>query len=502
MVLKMCHEIGDDLGKLTFGLGPCPQPAHVFDSPRETKAGYSFLDDPSNPFASESDYLLRAVLSDRVTPIPYFLLDSRNKVLWLPGPCYEYINLSVDVMMKLFVVTHITSGSPGRGSELASQLLRNVAGGSIRSLFYLFNIFLTMGTHNKNSHVSNEDKNIVRAPWPHLVPHWLTMLVRVRPFVVTLQLYFRGFRQAYNAHYYIYHGVHRPVNTSDLSQAMAHHTNRHLGIRITLKLWRHIMSWIVADNFSVFQHAQLTTEAVHLGFGHQATTASGSYASDLRLPQALDKTIFFKTLKNGGTWQMLIDLGDELFCRLSQGDQHRNQVMARITTALNPLSSRGVGGDDRDVSGLVDHVIDRAVHLMLPRISAAMNRTLAHMQATFLHTTLPLLQESTIIPPPPVLVDPACSAHLSQHRGQASSFRALQGQATQILYSSTESLLYVTPTGKCTCFRCRPMLIGFQAQARRNRSSWPLKKMTMAGAPHYFCRSSRCTSNTRPEPST
>jgi hypothetical protein len=130
MVQCLHHEIGQDLHRLTFGLGPCDRPTHVYDSLRETKAGYSFLDDLSIPFASQSNLLLRAVLTDRITPIPYFLLDSHNKVLWLPGPCYEYLNLSYDVMMKLFVVTHITSGSPGQGSELASQLLRNISGGS------------------------------------------------------------------------------------------------------------------------------------------------------------------------------------------------------------------------------------------------------------------------------------------------------------------------------------------------------------------------------------
>jgi hypothetical protein len=253
MVLRLDYEIGQDLMKLTFGLGQCPFPAHIFDSPRETKAGYSFIDDPSNPFAAESTRLLQAVLKEGITPNPYYLLDSKNKVVWLPGPCYEYINLSYDVMMKLFVVTHVTSGSPGRGTELASQLLRNVAGGSIRSLFFLFNIFLLMGTHNKTSHVSNEDKNIVRAPWQAITQHWLTMLVRVRPFVVTLVLYFQGMKHAYCVHHYIYYAVNRPANTSDLSKALAYHTHRLLGIRITLKQWRHIMSWFVADNFKVFQ---------------------------------------------------------------------------------------------------------------------------------------------------------------------------------------------------------------------------------------------------------
>ena len=117
----------------------------------------------------------------------------------------------------------------------------------------------------------------------------------------------------YNAHSYIYHGVHHPVNTSDLSKALAHHTHRLMGVRITLKQWRHIMSWIVADNYRIFQHAHLQTEAVHVGFGHEATTASGSYASDLRLPVEVDKTIFFTTIKNGAVFQMIIGLGLDLF---------------------------------------------------------------------------------------------------------------------------------------------------------------------------------------------
>jgi hypothetical protein len=449
MAIAMQKEIDEDLHKLTFGLGHCQLPVHVYDSPRETKAGYCFLDDPANKFAAQSELLLRAVLKDRASPVPFFVVDSNNKVIWLPGPCHEYINLSFDVMMKLFVVTHITAGSPGRGSELSSQLLRNMSGGSIRSIFVLFNIFLLMGTHNKTSHVSNQDKNIVRAPWQPLAQQWITMLARVRPFVVTLQLYFRGTRLGHNAHYYIYHGVHHPVTTSDLSKALAYHTHRHLGILITLKQWRHIVSWVVADNYRLFQHAHLQTEAVHVGFGHEATTASGSYASDLRLPVEIDKTIFFTTIKNGATWQLIVGLGKELFHRLSQGDQHRNHIISEITAALNPsLLPMTDAPPVPEPSTSVDHTVDRLLHLMLPRITTAMNRALAHAQAVFMHKTLPLLQHSTIIPPNPTLVNPAWAYYLSQHRRQESTFRTHQGDALQAMHDNELSLLYITPTGE------------------------------------------------------
>src|SRR6266487_1183805 len=126
------------------------------------------MDLPSNPFAQERELLLRTVLSPLYRGPSLYFVNSEDCVLWKPGPCYEYLHLSDDLLQRLFVATHLTSGPTGRETELASKLIRNVAGGSMRNVLYLFNIFLSMGTHNKTSHVSNEDKNMVRAPWQGL----------------------------------------------------------------------------------------------------------------------------------------------------------------------------------------------------------------------------------------------------------------------------------------------------------------------------------------------
>lgn len=210
------------------------------------------------------------------------------------------------------------------------------------------------------------------------------------------------------------------------------------------------MAWVVADNHRIFQHAHLQTEAVHDGFGHKAETASESYASDLRTPLEINKTIFFTTIKNRATWQLIMGLSQELFFHLTQGDQHRNRIIAKISEALNPamLSMANVDAACHDVTSTVDHTVDRLMHSMLPQITSTMNRTLAHSQSIFLNKTLPLLQESTIIPPSPILINPAWVHYLSQRRGQESSFHKHQGDAVQAMHDNELSLLYITPTGE------------------------------------------------------
>jgi hypothetical protein len=182
-------------------------------------------------------------------------------------------------------------------------LIENVPGGSIRNVFFLYNIFLMMGTHNKTSHAT-EDKNMVRIPFQALVPLRLTMLVRVQPFVVALQEGLFRKSAAVNTRRYLYRGVHGPMTTQDLSEAMATETERLLSIRLTLRDWRHITSWFIKENSSLFEATEGSTSVAHLGFGHTAEISRREYAKDDRLPEGVDKMMFFATAKE---WCCLAD---------------------------------------------------------------------------------------------------------------------------------------------------------------------------------------------------
>jgi len=453
MVMRLNNEIADGIERLTFGLGALEVPEHVSESPREARADFGFIDHPSNIFHKERDMLLRYILSGRNPGVRMYSIDGDDQIVWLAGPCHEYLALADSVLKQLFVATHLTVGPPARGTEVTSQLIRNVAGGSFRNILFLFNIFLSMGTHNKTSHVTNEDKNIVRAPWPMLVPHWLTMLVRIRPLVVTLQLYFRGSRHGYRAEHYLYPGLQRPESTSDLSKAMSFHTSRILGVSITLKLWRQVVAWFVAENARLFERPHMHTTVAHLGFGHSSVINSRHYAGDARLPVELDKSIFFISLMNSATWHILLDLDDQLLRAMVVGDYNRNRVMHRIESVMNPSAANhlmcpGESDGDGKVSGIpLEHAARRLMYQMLPEINNTVNRAFSHSLSQFVATTLPLLRESSFIPPMPALVNPLCAAQLSEHLGRPSSFRSSQGLATQIMYENETSLLYITPTG-------------------------------------------------------
>ncbi len=160
MVLRLDNEIADGIDRLTFGLGALEVPTHVSESPREAAADFGFMDHMSNPFHQEKHELLRHIFSGRNPGVQMYAVDGGDQIIWLAGPCHEYLALADAVLKQLFVATHLTVGPPARGTEITSQLIRNVAGGSFRNVLFLFNIFLFMGTHNKTSHVSNEDKNI------------------------------------------------------------------------------------------------------------------------------------------------------------------------------------------------------------------------------------------------------------------------------------------------------------------------------------------------------
>src|SRR6201999_2319547 len=101
--------------------------------------------------------------------------------------------------------------------------------------------------------------------------------------------------------------------SSQLSEAMAQHTSRLLGIRITISLWRHIATWFL-NHHSVRHQESVTLSnramlASQTGHGEKM---HGSYGGDARIPSDTDFHIFFGTMKLSGVWHELLGFDPEL----------------------------------------------------------------------------------------------------------------------------------------------------------------------------------------------
>ena len=408
---------------------------------------FGFIDHPRNPFSAKSRDLLHAIITHPELHRVFNTVDHNNKIVWLPGPCNQYINKMDNTMGKVFTVIQYTAGAPGRLTEAASRLIRNVPGGSIRNVFvWCCHVLVEMGTFNKTSHATGRDQTMVRATLIRIGRLLIRILVYIRPLLVEWQLYFRGANMAYNAAHYLYMGHYRPTEGSDLSKHFTSLSNRLLRFDLLPSEWRHVASFFMAENAVLFQRAQIQTSAGDIQIGHSGLMGSEYYAQDANVPPDVDKTVFMATIRNSATWHILQEFEEDLWRFIEQGNENRLKKMAIIDSIRRP-----------PLSGLA--MPPSRIHRPLPSIPVQPERTdlaslfgenLAKFTGYMMHYMRPDLQmprsnphhQPRLLPQPHLLIN----ARKLQN-DENFTFRPGQAAASQILYDKVHHLGIFTGTG-------------------------------------------------------
>lgn len=293
-------------------------PGVVHEEPRNTSVGYSCFRDPHNAFLRHKDDLLQAILTHPRLRSHFYCIDQHGRITWRAGPCLAYLEDCHNAEMKLFSATQTSVGEPGRGTEVASHLIENISGGTIRNAFTMFQYFCMMGTFNKGSHMTEHDTHMMRVPHPEIGRLWMLYLTFVRPLILVWQKYFHGHQAAARAKSHLFFGLHRAVTSSELSRNLSYHTHRILGVEISISLWRHIVTWFLNHHSARFHnHLALSNRsALAIQMGHSETTHS-LYAADSRLPSKIDYHVFFQTMRTSGIWHDLLGLTSKLLRDMS-----------------------------------------------------------------------------------------------------------------------------------------------------------------------------------------
>ena len=282
-------------------------PGVVHEEPRNRSLGYSCFREPINSFCQHRFDLVQALLTHPSLRGRFHFIGRDRKIMWKAGPCFAYMAACHNLEMLLFCATQTSVGEPARGSEIASHLISNVAGGSIRNVFIMFQYFCMMGTFNKTSHFTERDVTMMRVPHPEVGRLWILYLTFIRPTVVIWQHYFSGQRAAARARDHLFFGPHRPVTSSELSRSLSHHTHRILNIKISISLWRHIVTWFLNHHSVRFRehNSLLSRSALAVQSGH-SEGVHALYAADVRLPFGIDFHKFFDTMRTSGVWHTLV----------------------------------------------------------------------------------------------------------------------------------------------------------------------------------------------------
>ena len=167
-------------------------PGVVHEEPRNRSIGYSCFEEPSNSFRGHRHDLAQAILTHPSLRGRFHFVSREGKIIWKAGPCFAYMATYHEVEMLLFCGTQTSVGEPARGSEIASHLVSNVAGGIIRNLLIMFQYPCMMGTFNKTSHLTEHDLAMMRVPHPEIGRLLMMCLTFIRPIIVVWQTYFSG----------------------------------------------------------------------------------------------------------------------------------------------------------------------------------------------------------------------------------------------------------------------------------------------------------------------
>lgn len=423
-------------------------PGIVHEEPRNRTVGYSFLHDPANTFHQHRLDLLHVILTHPSLRGRFHFVTKEQKLVWKAGPCFAYMALCHELEMLLFCGTQTSVGEPARGTEIASHLLGNIAAGTIRNVFVLFQHFCMMGTFNKTSSLTGHDVTMMRVPHPEIGRLWIIYLTFIRPTVVLWQDYFSGRKAALRARHRLFFGPYRPVTSPELSRNLSHHTHRLLNIKIPISLWRHIVTWFLNYHSVQFRehHRLLNRSGLASQSGHSEDIHS-LYAADVRLPGGIDFHMFFGTMRTSGVWHRLVQFShfsqrsllEDMACMPSQID---DDALPRISHSADGHSSSFSAAD----------IVEEVKRRLLPSIL----QTISQSRANDLACLLSGIGMNPQSPPSQALTQPVTHImHPSRLRdlrtflrnGSASFKDPQQALALELIRGKEPSLLVIGPTG-------------------------------------------------------
>ena len=438
----------------------------IHDDPRNLEPDWSFVKHPLNSWnAKSTPTLLEYIISTPELFAQFGYYDAQGDIIWKPGACYQYMREFFELNMDMFVAMVLSAGEPGRASELASNLLANISGGSIRNALVLFNLFALRGTFNKTSFATSSDKAMVRIPLIPVGRLYIRVNAFIRPLFVEWQHVFRP-HMAHNACHFLFPGLDRPVATRDLSVKLSVSFDRITGFKMSLGTFRQFMSFMSDCNAPIFDAASVVTKSTSEQLGHSEQVHVNHYGIDIRLPHGISHSLYLRTARNSAASQILFDFGSELMESLSADTNRIKTLTAKILAIRTgqPPPTIVLPHDGSTTRITTEAAVQSFV-------SAVQERIIPHL---FLHFTRALAQCFSAVVDlfapyrvfPRSLGLPAASQSFTHpyllqslrrfmHSPNATFFNTAQADATQLMYDRKEHFAYISATGEllyCSSF--------------------------------------------------
>jgi hypothetical protein len=419
-------------------------PGVVHEEPRNRSVGYSCFLDPKNSFRKHRFDLLQAILTHPLLCGRFHYVGKNGQIVWKASACFAYMEVCHNVEMLLFSGTQTSVGEPAQTTEIASQLIGNVGGGGTRNVLVMFQFLCMMGTY-KTGHLTERDIAMMRVPHPEIGRLWMLYITFVRPVLVIWQKYFGGRRAAMRARDRLFFGPHRPVTPSELSRSLSRHTQRLLNIKISISLWRHIVTWFLncvsARLIDFNSRSYRSALAFQSGHGEGAHSL---YAGDARLPAGIDFHDFFRSMCASGTWHDLVGFSQSHLLEAMNCAPSRKRIMP-------PVDPSVPGGSLPPIN--TGKIAEDVKKMILPDLIHAISQSRANDLAFFLDGMGVNVQS----PPSQALTQPV--SHM-MHPSRLADLRTFLGDdsatfkdpqqalALELISEKHLSILLIGPTGE------------------------------------------------------
>lgn len=293
----------------------------IVDNLQNTHPGYSFIDDPRNPFLNYRSSYGEWLLSDpeRAADFSYI---HQNKILWKPAPCFQLLSQMQELREMLLLLCIFTAGPSSRASEVARQLLRNVPG-SYRNLLILFHALCLVDIQDKTSHKRLRDKYVPHCPTKSVAGLLIYNLAIFRPFEEYLTQILLGEEISLIYHQQLWPGLRGTFSDVEVSDAIGKECSRFLSNATTIGkvsykilFWRNLVTAILKQRSD--SHTNVTNQQYYVDTAmmHSTSTAVARYGGETSHLPMSDPRQVVECIKVGWEWHKILRIGKNTFVDL------------------------------------------------------------------------------------------------------------------------------------------------------------------------------------------
>ncbi|KAJ4032987.1 hypothetical protein NW756_014038 [Fusarium oxysporum] len=292
--------------EMMLGLRPSFNINDIRDDLNCRKAGWSFLQKPENYLSDACETLVNKLRTSQFRGKPFATASH-----WHPDTCLAYLNLSLDLNRSAFAALQISSGLPGRGSEVTRIRCLNTEL-TLRNVFFYGGRIIIMISYNKARASNNYSFYIVRYLPPNLSLSLLKYLAVIWPTIDFLATILK--MPHYKCNEFLFQdpsGRQKHLNSVQASGILKHLT-RDLVTPWTLSLYRqaslaiakrYISKLVEKRNYYYPTNADDPIRMFAAGAGHHPRMLLTAYAIDKALPSRLQPELLEMYYRLSTTWQ-------------------------------------------------------------------------------------------------------------------------------------------------------------------------------------------------------